>query len=297
MRIQYDDVAIPYPVSILRGYLRLLGLSRIDSLRIVESVISSDTVIFPSEEKILEECNNILIRDHPKFSDSFNVILEYNRQLRKGKLPHILLAISGASATGKSMLAINMIHTLAATRVVSTDSIRQILRTQTNESNSPELFCHTYQVHHYKQVGSVDLPLSVRGYLAQMEAISPALRSTVLRLVDEGVSSIIEGVHIIPGTLRDLESSIIEILIHPDDETHWGMFLSKSHGSGLKTVSADKVERRKEYEATREIQDFLRVQAKKNTIPIICLESYENAEEEINRVIFDHIARLVKGEV
>jgi 2-phosphoglycerate kinase len=293
MRINIEGGTIPYPLTILKGYLRIAGVTRIDSEKILDIVSSQIRITNPSEQSILNECKSLLEHSVPHCVEDFEIISRYNWFLRKDKLPHIILVLEGASATGKSMLAMNMIPTLAATRFVTTDSIRQILRTSEDPEKKPELFCHTYQAYKYKQIGPTKLTPPVRGYLAQTGMIFPTVAETTKRLFKEGVSAVIEGVHIVPGSLMKLSDCIIEILIHPDNDTHWNMFKNKAEGSGLKTVSDNLDSRHDEYTATREIQDYLENQAKENEVPIVELESYEETEDNIDRVIFDHISELV----
>ena len=45
---------------------------------------------------------------------------------------------------------------------------------------------------------------------------------------------------------------------------------------------------------TREIQDYLVEKAQKNDVPIIPLHDYLDAENQINRVIFDCVKELVE---
>ncbi len=295
MRINIAGGTIPYPMSIMMGYLRISGVSRLDACSIIDVISSQTRFSNPSEESMLIECRRLLEQHTPDFADPFLKVIKYNWLLRHKRLPHIILVIEGASATGKSMLALNLIPTIAATRVVTTDSIRQILRTQSNKADVPELFCHTYQAHKYKQIGLENLPPSIRGYFAQVELLTPSIQNTIQRVIKEGVAAVIEGVHIIPGSLRDLSQSIIEVLVHPDDSTHWGMFMNKAEGSGLKTVSANLDSRQLEYSATREIQDYFENEAKINDIPIVNLESYEETENKINGIIFEHLSNLVES--
>ncbi len=293
MRINIASGTIPYPMTILKGYLRLAGLSSIDAENIVKD-ISEVKLSERTEKGLFLECESLVQERHKDSYDSFCIASKYNSLLREGRLPHLVLVLLGASATGKSILAMNLIQTLAASRIISTDSIRQILRSQTTEREQPELFCHTFQAHKYGQLGPDSLPVSVRGYLAQISLIKPSVLESVQRILDEGVSAIIEGVHLIPDSVRSLRSGIIEVVIHPDRDTHFSMFVNKSKGSGLKTVSSDENLRSKEFDMTREIQDYLLKRAQKFEIPIVQLENYLDAENQINRIILDSIKDLVE---
>jgi len=60
-------------------------------------------------------------------------------------------------------------------------------------------------------------------------------------------------------------------------------------------VSANLDSRQLEYSATREIQDYFENEAKINDIPIVNLESYEETENKINGIIFEHLSNLVES--
>jgi len=176
-------------------------------------------------------------------------------------------------------------HDLTATRFISTDSIRQVLRSIYTEEQHPELFCHTYQAHKCRQAGQQSLKPVVRGYIAQCEIITPHIVAMTERVIAEGAISVIEGVHIEPGSLQDLSSGVCEILINPDRESHRAMFASKHAIGKLRTVSEDIAVRDMEFEATRLIQEYMIDKAKKRKVTIIPLTGYDDARKAISTFI------------
>ncbi|MGD9396608.1 MAG: hypothetical protein PVJ05_09295, partial [Candidatus Thorarchaeota archaeon] len=209
------------------------------------------------------------------------------------EIPTIAVVIEGASATGKSLIALELMHDLTATRFISTDTVRQVLRGMMSEDQHPELFCHTYQAHIHRQAGPSDLAPVVRGFLAQCELISPHIETMAKRVIEEGAIGVIEGVHIQPGILQNMSSGVIEILINPNYETHRAMFSSKHEIGKLTTVSDDKTVRRKEFEATRAIQEFMIEEAQKSDVSIIELTSYEEIYQNISTLIVSRVRNLI----
>ncbi|MFW9889019.1 MAG: hypothetical protein ACFFER_12605, partial [Candidatus Thorarchaeota archaeon] len=132
------------------------------------------------------------------------------------------------------------------------------------------------------------------GYLAQCELIEPAIRDAAVRLVQEGAEGLIEGVHILPGTLQSISPGVLEILIHPEEQTHRTMFLAKHNTSGLKTVSPDAEVRENEFRAARQIQEHMVQLAKECGIRRVILSDYEQASEEIRFILLDKIRELVE---
>jgi 2-phosphoglycerate kinase len=120
----------------------------------------------------------------------------------------------------------------------------------------------------------------------------PYVQDMVRKILDEGIIAVIEGVHVQPGKLKDIDPNVLEIVINPSSETHKAMFLSKTRTGKLRTVSQDMLVRTKEFEATRMIQDYLLSCALEQKVPVVELESYEQARNEISRLIIDTILKL-----
>ena len=130
-----------------------------------------------------------IAREHvpETFLADYDLLTKYEALRRTSKaIPPLILVFEGASATGKSMLALDFIVYLSITRIISTDTVRQVLRGIHSKEDHPELHCHTYQAHKYRQVGPEELNPMIRGYLAQCELIEPVIRDAVDRLAQEG---------------------------------------------------------------------------------------------------------------
>jgi 2-phosphoglycerate kinase len=209
------------------------------------------------------------------------------------EIPPIIVVLEGASANGKSIIALELVHDLVATRFISSDTVRQVLRSTLNEEEYPELFCHTYQAHLHRQTGLEDLDPVVRGYLAQCEIITPQITNMTERILSEGASGVVEGVHIIPGELQKLSPGVIEVLIHPNDETHKTMFLNKRITGKLRTVSEDIESREREYEGTRAIQRYMMKLAQDANLSIVEMNNFDEATIAISRIIVATIRKLV----
>lgn len=121
----------------------------------------------------------------------------WRRAKRSGR--PIAIVLGGAPGTGKSTLATQLAVRLNIPRVVTTDAIRDVLRTVVPANVLPELHGSTFDV---VDPGSVD-PFS--GFLRQCNAVGAAATAVADRLADEHRSVIIEGVHALPGaTMRAL---------------------------------------------------------------------------------------------
>jgi len=115
------------------------------------------------------------------------------RRLRREGRP-LLLVLGGAPGVGKSTISTRLAVRLGITRIVTTDTIREVLRTVIPATVLPELHVSTYE-----SVGAGADPAEV--YVRQARVVGGALVSVVRRLLTERRSVIVEGVHLLPGEL------------------------------------------------------------------------------------------------
>ncbi|MFX1415333.1 MAG: hypothetical protein ACFFC0_00915 [Promethearchaeota archaeon] len=295
MRINHHGAEMPYPMTALRGRLRLSGLSDLDADTIMVELkrhfsSSSET---PSYEVLVNTCRHFIDSSSKVILEAFDTLTQYDSLRRNTDTQPIVVVLEGASATGKSMLAVDLIANLAATRIISTDTVRQILRGLHTPEQHPELFCHTYQAYLHKQSGPEDLDPMIRGFLAQCELITPTIKESVHRVLEEGAEAIVEGVHMVPGSFQDLGNGVLEVLVNPQQDVHKAMFLAKHSTSGLKTVSDDVEDREREFEAARLIQDFMLERATETSVDTVTLIDYEEAATNLRLLVMDHIRRMI----
>lgn len=115
------------------------------------------------------------------------------RRLRREGRP-MLLVLGGAPGIGKSTISTRLAVRFGITRIVTTDTIREVLRTVIPPTVLPELHVSTYE-----SVGTGADPAEV--YVRQARVVGGALVSVVRRLLTERRSVIVEGVHLLPGEL------------------------------------------------------------------------------------------------
>jgi 2-phosphoglycerate kinase len=295
VKLVVNGAGVPYPDAVMRGKLRLCGLAPRDIESIMDVLSRQNETGFVNELQLMEQALSLVekLKERNYLTKFKTVMRYYQARMTRADVPPIIVALEGASATGKSMLALEAVQDLAATRLLGTDTVRQVLRVIMSEKASPELYCHTYQAFTKRQSGPANLDPVVRGFLAQTDLIQPHVVEAVNRISREGADALVEGVHLIPGILGQAGLNVIEALINPPFELHQLMFLDKSRNSGLKTVTTKVDQREKEWQSARAIQEYLVGQAGMNGVPIIEMQDYQTAIKRIRQLVLSRMGSVL----
>ncbi len=143
------------------------------------------------------------------------------RKARRIGRPIIISAL-GSSGVGKSTLATRLALRLGINRVVTTDAIREVLRTVIPASVLPELHVSSYEA-----IESDLQEAHASTYHRQARAVASACVAVARRYVKEKKNVLFEGVHLLPGMMtRELENMdekpiVVELMLTlSDEETH-----------------------------------------------------------------------------
>ena len=183
------------------------------------------------------------------------------RHAKRSGRPFVV-CLGGASGVGKSTLATRLAMRLGVNRVVTTDAIREVLRTVIPPTVLPELHVSTFE-----RIDDATSP--TESFLRQARAVSAATAAVVRRFFAEGRSSVVEGVHLLPGSIaRELKDTdaggiVIELLLTLDDEvTHRGHLMRRRHSEPAR----DGTRHLEKFRAIREMQAQLRGFAGRNGV-------------------------------
>ena len=102
---------------------------------------------------------------------------------------HRLLIIAGTSGVGKSTLSARVASSLGFSKIVSTDTIRETLRTQHDRDQSPALHRSSFE-----PAGSD----AIEDWHQTVAVLSEAVSAVVNRAATKSSDLLLEGVHIIP---------------------------------------------------------------------------------------------------
>ena len=123
------------------------------------------------------------------------------RSLRSSKKPLIIL-IGGASGPGTSSMAFELASRLRLKNLISTDMIREVMRKIVSKELSPVIHKSSFDAHESIRTQSISVDPVIEGFINHVDVVNVGIEAIIERSVKEGISTIIEGVHIVPGFIN-----------------------------------------------------------------------------------------------
>ena len=254
-----------YKEPFSKGILaRSLNVADIGSLRAHEIAtnIEEELIRNDIDEISSSELANAVL-NHLESVDT-NLANKYKnwRSLRTSKKPLIIL-IGGASGVGTSSMAFELANRLRLKNLISTDMIREVMRKIVSKELSPVIHKSSFDAHESIRTPSIRIDSVIEGFISHVDVVNVGIEAIIERSVKEGISTIIEGVHIVPGFIRkDLMENnniIIFTLTVDDEESHKQRFYSRCRQPWVKRS----LERyMANFDTIRKTQRFLVEQAK-----------------------------------
>jgi 2-phosphoglycerate kinase len=217
--------------------------------------------------------------------------LEFSRSGRP-----LLLLIGGAAATGKSTIATEMASRLEIVRAQSTDMLRQVMRMMIPERLLPVL--HTSSFNAWKTLSEEGRDrmdkdeLVANGYLQQAKLIDVACEAVIERALQERVSLVLEGVHVLPSLRKkipeDTDALVVPITLAVLKRDHLRRHIK---GRGMSTPQRRSERYLENFEDIWQLQTYILSEADRAHTPIVVNHDKETAIHELMGIIGD---RLVK---
>lgn len=291
--LEKDDVSFPFSRGILARSLMAIGLGpdlAYAFTKSLEEVLVHKNLTRISREALYKEISAFL---YEEAGEEFARRFELMRAVRQPDKPIIIL-IGGAPGVGKSALAAELNYRLGIRRVVSSDAIREALRSLITPQLSPSLHRSSFTAWRSdllpsEQTTAKPKPKRVtRGFVAQAQQLSTALTAIVERSLQEQTSVVIEGIHLVPGLLPlgDYDDvTLLELVLVIDDE--------ERHKNNFKTRAKETHGRRSEevylesFGEIRMIHDFLRKRAELEGVPVINGSYFDEVVDRVLELILD----------
>src|ERR687893_515228 len=219
--ISEQEHGLPYSKGLTASSLMVTGLGPAQSYAVANRVEEELTALGQptvSETQLRDLTLEILRREA---GDKYAEALLKWQSIAELDVPLVIL-IGGATGVGKSTIATQLATRLGITRVVSTDAVREVLRSAFTADMFPTLYASSFEA---DKAVRQPIPHSgdrlIIGFREQAAAVAVGAQSLIDRAVAEGTDLIVEGAHLVPGFLEGVDSSrgvIVPLLVIVEDE-------------------------------------------------------------------------------
>jgi 2-phosphoglycerate kinase len=204
----------------------------------------------------------------------------------------VILLLGGTTGAGKTSVALEVARRLGIRRVLSTDSIRQVMRLTLSTDLMPAIHASSFEAH----VGmsfeeDVEDPV-VEGFLAQAAVVTVGVRAMIERAIKENTSLVLDGVALVPG-LIDLDAYAAEAHVIPlvvgilDEEAFAGRFEARGGSQS----------HREPHRYLQHLDSILRIQnhflelADRHSVPIVDNLAVESSVQLILRHVSETLRK------
>jgi 2-phosphoglycerate kinase len=264
-----DRAGLPYSKGLMASSIMATGLAPFRAYEVAERV---EEELLTSErfEVTRDELRDLTIKTiaamvGQRYADTYR-----NWQsVEELDLPLIVL-IGGTTGVGKSTIATQLAARLGITRIISTDAVREVMRSLFSERIMPTLHTSSFEAH---QAIRGPLPRSadpvIVGFEEQVRAVSVGIEALIERSVIEGTDLIIEGAHLVPGFIGGAwedKAVVVSIVVTVDDEdVHRSHFFLRASEAGQRNVERYLTS----FGDIRKVQKYIRSAAHQHNAPVI----------------------------
>jgi 2-phosphoglycerate kinase len=267
--IQRGGIQVPFSRGILSRSLRNIGLDDTRAYDIASRIY----------QDLLDEGISVLSPDHlsrllsKRISHYAGASLgqrwEQLRQFKRSNRPLVLL-VGGSTGSGKSTIATEVAHRLDITRIQSTDSIRHVMRSVVAQRLVPSIHRSSFEPDPDAALDGASQDPCIRALVDQVRHVAVAVEAVLERAVQENLSTILEGVHLLPGLFErfatEARLQFVHLVVQVAEESeHRDRFLQRGRAASGRPGARYL----RHFDAIRSIQDFLVERAQAVDVPCI----------------------------
>lgn len=232
----------------------------------IEAHLKKKKVDLITIDELVEVVSRHLKEEDPEVVEKYMLW----RRIRQCKEPLIIL-IGGASGVGTSSIAFEVANRLGIRNMISTDMIREVMRKIVSRELLPSIYESSYTAYQSLRIPPPpELDEVLIGFRDHVDSVSIGVEAVIERALTEGISIVIEGVHIVPGFIREdlvnKENVAMFVLTVSDENIHKGRFYSRCRQMWARRPLKRYISY---FWAIRRIHRYIESQAKKHNVPVI----------------------------
>ena len=207
----------------------------------------------------------------------------------------VIILIGGTTGAGKTSAALEVARRLGIHRVMSTDSIRQVMRIMLSHELMPAIHYSSFDAHHYIPHSAEGEDAVIEGCIHQASLVAVGVRAMIDRAVSENTSMVLDGVTLMPGVIdlndyKDVADVIFMVLATLDPEA----FRSRFESRGRHQARRGKHRYIENLDAILRIQEHFLEYADRFDVPIVDNTSIDESVKSIIRLVVEMLRS--KGE-
>jgi 2-phosphoglycerate kinase len=193
--------SLPFSKGIVSQSLQASGLEPQDAYQIAQriqiSLLEQGLDEISTDDLRREIYRRVQVEHGKSFAERY-VLWRY---LKSPDKPLILL-FGGATGVGKTSVANELAHRLGIGTVVSTDTVREMMRMMFSPELLPAIHASSFEAWKREPPREKPSKAAVNGFVEQSRRVQVGVRAMLERTIQENVNLVIEGVHLVPGLLK-----------------------------------------------------------------------------------------------
>ena len=265
----------PFSKGVLARSLRVSNLG-LDEAHEIANEIEEKLIDENITEITVNDLANYISRYLNRIDEDISTKYLKWRDVRKSDEPLIIL-IGGASGVGTSSMAFELANSLGLKNIIGTDMIREVMRKIISKELNPVIHKSSFDAYESIRTPAIRVDAVIEGFISHVDVVNVGVEAIIERSIKEGISTIIEGVHIVPGFIREdlLEKGnvIMFTLTVDDEETHKQRFYTRCRQPWVKRSLDHYMEN---FRTIRKTQNFLVDQANIHNVHVINNADFRN---------------------
>lgn len=273
----------PFYGDVLARSLLRINVPRYPAYQIAQEIWQTIRHEKKDPKKIAKLAAKLLRKKYPELMPAYK---NWRKIMRKRK-PLIIL-LGGGTGIGTSTLALRIAWLLEIEHIVSTDTVREVIRQFVGKNVLPILHVSSYQAGQLIEQVKSSHDRLIYGFLSQSQEVLNGVEAIIQRAITEETSMVIEGVHLIPGQMKFLDkyknkAFIIQVVLDVEQKpAHRRHFFLRA----IQSAKRGKAKYLKYFKEIRLIRDYLIKEAEKNQVPVIKNYNLRKAEKAVLQKIY-----------